>query len=133
MGQLGSALHRGHPVDRLDQVQPLQVMPHEQQRTDLPAGTHRRRVEPGERRRQLVQLARRLQHVLAAERVQQPVPDLPVLGAERLDQPQVRVVLAFSAHLVPFDIHCRTSIHLGPTVWPTKANYKHVTCPCQRV
>ncbi len=77
VGQLGPTLHRRHPIDHLDEVQPLQVMPHEQQGTDLPAGPHGRRVEPGERRRQLVQLARRLQHVLAAERMQQPVPDLP--------------------------------------------------------
>ena len=124
VGEHGPPAHRRRGVDQFHQVQPLQVVGHQQQRPDVAAGAHRRRVEPRERGRQLLELARRLELVLAAQGAQHPVGHLAPLVPIGLHQPQVDVPLAVFDDRVPLDVHARAHPSVG---WP------YTTAPTARL
>lgn len=112
VGEQRLPAHRRRLVDQVDQVdqpEPTQVVGDQQQRADLAAGAHRRRVEPGERAGPAVQLAGGLQLVESAQCCHNALADLAVHPVA-LDQLHVLV------HLVAAPDSFDPGIHVGTTI-----------------
>ncbi len=117
VGEHGPTPHRRRGVDQLHQAQPVQVVRHQQQRSDVAAGADARWVESGERGRQLIELARRLELVLAAQGAQHLVPHPPVGIPVGAHQSQVDIPPTAPDDRVPLDVHAGPpSRVVGPTI-----------------
>ncbi len=105
----GPAPPRQHPVHDPGHAQGPQVVRHDQQRADMPAGAGRRLVQPGQPGGQLLQLPAGHQLIQPAQ-VCHNVLAHPAALAPALDQLQVRIAAPAAADRLHLRIHVATTL-----------------------